>query len=188
MNNSTPAGSWFLETNDTLLELTIQEFVNGYFGFITYENGFKEIISNITWNPQSRSLEFWWDSVRRWCCAYAEEDVSSEPAATPDRETDADAVDDAAQYDTAHYDTAHYDADQYDEDLYELAAALAPVFPGLPRDGGPTGAKFGDFLFSFSEVGPCCRLDNDGRRWDQGHSAFNDEMSAGRHEKGRRCA
>jgi hypothetical protein len=180
VSNSTPAGSWFLEADGARLELAISVIHNKFTGMITHEDGYSEIISDISWDPYACALEFWWGSVREWCRAYVMDEASPYPAA-PARPN-------APPVETAAPEPRRPDAAQqaYDANLYELAAALAPVFAGPQPEPGATGAHFGKLLFSIPEVGPCCRLDSNMRPW--GHEASQDKAFQEASHTGRRCA
>ncbi len=57
-DGSTPVGTWYLRANASRLELAITSTGSGYAGTIRNEGGPAEPISNVTWDPAGRWLEF----------------------------------------------------------------------------------------------------------------------------------
>jgi len=58
MDTSTPVGTWYLLANTSRLEMSIVRSGASFTGWIANEGGQHEPLSNFSWNPGSRWLEF----------------------------------------------------------------------------------------------------------------------------------
>ena len=58
MDNSTPAGTWYLLGNGFRLELSLQHQNNAWSGAIKNEGGAAENVDQISWDAVGRWLEF----------------------------------------------------------------------------------------------------------------------------------
>ena len=58
MDTSTPVGTWYLLANRTRLEMSIAPNGASFTGWMSDENGHPDMLSNFTWDPVSRWLEF----------------------------------------------------------------------------------------------------------------------------------
>src|SRR5262249_26975496 len=58
MDTSTPVGTWYLLANNLRLEMSIALTGTSFAGWIANEGGPHEPLSDFSWDPESRWLEF----------------------------------------------------------------------------------------------------------------------------------
>ena len=58
MDNTTPVGTWYLLANKVRLEMQLSVSGGTFTGWLTNEKGQQETLTNFSWDPVSRWLEF----------------------------------------------------------------------------------------------------------------------------------